>query len=164
MRSRVAVSLGSNSNAEANIKRAVKVLREKYGELTLSPVYQTASVGFKGDDFLNLVASFFTAEGVTNIVQTLKSIEQAMGRVESQAKYSSRTIDLDLLIVDDQIMNQDGVQIPRHEILHNAFVLKPLTDIHGELNHPVVNKKYAQLWQEMQPEADRIEVYDLDLS
>ncbi len=164
MRSRVAVSLGSNNNAEHNIKKALKALREKYGQLTLSPVYQTASIGFKGDDFLNLVASFYTTEYATKIVQTLKSIEQAMGRVKSEAKYSSRTIDLDLLIVDDRVIHEDGVQIPRHEILLNAFVLKPLSDIHGDLNHPVANKKYAQLWQEMQPRADRIEVFELDLS
>lgn len=163
MNSLVAISLGSNINPEINIKHAVVALREQYGDLMLSPVYQTASVGFDGEDFLNLVVSFTTEDDVHTVALTLKSIEDDLGRDRSQPKFSARSIDLDLLTYDDLIVDESGVQIPRHEILQNAFVLKPLSDIHGEKIHPEQGKSYFQLWQEMRQHADRINLFELEL-
>lgn len=154
---RVSVSLGSNIDSERNIRRALELLQQRYGELTISPVYQTAAVGFEGNDFLNLAVLFSAQDEVNEIVRSLKQIEDRMGRDRSLPRFSARSIDLDLLTYDSQVIDQDGVQIPRHEILRNAFVLKPLSDIMGEEEHPVVGKTYNELWEEMKNSADRIE-------
>ena len=159
----VSVSLGSNIDPERHLREAVEALRAHYGELTLSPVYQTAAVGFVGEDFLNLVVSFTTDEEVHAVVKFLKSIEDSHGRDREQPKFSSRTIDLDLLTYADLVINEPGLQIPRHEILQNAFVLKPLSDILGEAQHPEQHKTYLELWQQMAINADRIEPYELIL-
>jgi 2-amino-4-hydroxy-6-hydroxymethyldihydropteridine diphosphokinase len=159
----VSVSLGSNVDSERNIRQAIKLLQQRFGKLTLSPVYQTAAVGFAGDDFLNLVVSFRVSDAVGSIVRELKRIEDSMGRDRSQPKFSARSIDLDLLTYDDLIMDEGGIQVPRHEILKNAFVLKPLSDIMGDTKHPVVGKTYNELWKNMEAVADRIENITFEL-
>ncbi len=153
----ICVSLGSNIDRERHIRQALALLQQRYGDLTISPVYQTASVGFEGEDFLNLVVKFNSNEAVKEVVQALKQIEDHMGRDRSLPKFSARSIDLDLLTYDKLVVDEDGVQIPRREILKNAFVLKPLSDIMGDDQHPEVGKTYAQLWDEMKGSADRIE-------
>ena len=100
---RVSVSMGSNIDSESNLRQAIARLREQYGELTLSPVYQTAAVGFDGDDFLNLVVDFATTREVQEVVESLKAIEQQLGRDNNQPKFSARIIDLDLLTYDDLV-------------------------------------------------------------
>ena len=153
----ICVSLGSNIDRERHIRQALALLQQRYGDLTLSPVYQTAAVGFEGDDFLNLVVKFDSNDAVKEVVQALKQIEDIMGRDRSLPRFSARSIDLDLLTYDNLVVDEDGIQIPRREILKNAFVLKPLSDIMGDDRHPEVGKTYAQLWDEMKGSADRIE-------
>lgn len=162
MTSLVAVSLGSNIEAEKNIRKAVAELKTQFGQLTRSPVYKTAAVGFDGEDFLNLVVSFTTHKSVHCVAAMLKIIEDRLGRDRSQPKFSARSIDLDLLTYDELILDQPGVQIPRTEILENAFVLKPLSDILPTQQHPQLEKTYVQLWHDMQQNAGRIKLYELD--
>ena len=158
----VTVSIGSNIDAESNIRRAIDELRDSFADIAISPVYQTEAIGFDGDDFLNLVVSFDTDKTVQRVSRELKSIEDRIGRDRSQARFSARLIDLDLLTYDDLIMDEPGIQIPRHEILQNAFVLKPLSDLHAGRRHPELGKRYGELWQEMRDQAARIEPYDLE--
>lgn len=160
---RISISLGSNINPEHNIRQAVNALREHFGELVISPVYQTEAVGFEGEDFLNLVVCFDSLLDVFDVSARLKSIEDTLGRDRSQPRFSARAIDLDLLTFDDQVLDEGGVQIPRHEILENAFVLKPLSDICAELRHPQLGRSYRELWDEMQPSAGRIEQVEMKL-
>lgn len=157
------VSLGSNIDRERNIRLAIDALRELYNELTISPVYQTEAVGFAGDDFLNLAVCFDTDDPVQSVWRNLKVIEDSIGRDRTQPKFSARIIDLDLLTYDNMVMDENGLQVPRQEILKNAFVLKPLSDIMGDELHPQQCKTYRQLWQDMKQHADRIELFELDL-
>lgn len=159
----VSISLGSNIDRERNLRAAVARLRETYGRLLLSPVYQTAAVGFNGDDFLNLVACMETAQAPAIVVERLKSIEDELGRDRSQPKFSARRIDLDLLTYDDMVGDGAGFQVPRDEILYNAFVLKPMADVMRDQVHPVSGKTYRQLWDKMAEKGVRIERVALDL-
>ena len=159
----VTVSIGSNIEPDLNIRKAIQALRKAFGDLQISPVYQTEAVGFDGDDFLNLVVAFETDKPVQSVAHELKSIEDQIGRDRSQARFSARLIDLDLLTCDDLVMDEAGVQIPRHEILQNAFVLKPLSDIFAQGVHPQNGKTYADLWRDMQQQAARIDLYELEL-
>lgn len=161
MSSLVTVSLGSNIDPENNIRKAVVELTQQFGEMTVSQVYQTAAVGFDGEDFLNLVVSFNTVLSVQAIASGLKAIEDRIGRDRSQPKFSARAIDLDLLTYDHLVLDEPGIQVPRHEILQNAFVLKPLSDICGNDIHPELDKTYHQLWLEMEQSADRIGLFEM---
>ena len=76
----------------------------------------------------------------------MRDIEDANGRDRSGPKFSSRTLDLDLLLYDDLQINENGLKLPRAEILKNAFVLWPLAEIAPELQHPETGTAYAVLW------------------
>ena len=159
----VYVSLGSNVDRDKNIRLAIEAMRATFGKLRLSPVYESASVGFDGSDFLNLVAGIETENDIRAVVQKLHAIEDRLGRDRSKPRFSPRPIDLDILTYNELVMDVQGIQIPRHEILQNAFVLKPLCDIASDIVHPVVKKSYQTLWLEMAAEAPRLEIYDLSL-
>lgn len=161
--SEVYVSIGSNVDREANIQKAVRALRQAFGILSLSPVYESASVGFDGDDFLNLVAGIETDLPVEQIVAGFRQIEGDLGRDRSQPRYSPRAIDLDILIYDNLIMDRSGIQIPRREILKNAYVLKPLQDLIPNYRHPLDGQSCSELWLAMAPTAPRLDVFELAL-
>ena len=142
------ISIGSNIDAEKNIRGAVQALSEEFGTLLLSSVYESEAVGFDGDKFLNLVVGADTDADVYRVNDTLHAIEEQYGRVRSGPKFSSRTLDLDLLVYDDLILNEDGIQIPRDEITKNAFVLWPLAELAPHQCHPKSGISYAKLWQD----------------
>jgi 2-amino-4-hydroxy-6-hydroxymethyldihydropteridine diphosphokinase len=156
----VYASIGSNIDREKNIQQGIHELREQFHELKLSPVYETRSVGFDGDNFYNLVVSFETDQDVEQVVKTFRAIEMQAGRDRNQPKFSSRTLDIDLLLYDDLIYHNDRIQIPRDEITKYAFVLKPLVDLCGDSSHPVLNKTYAELWNELGLDSEGMTIVD----
>ncbi len=143
---RIYISLGSNIDREAHTRAGVAALREHFGELELSSVYESEAVGFDGDAFYNMVIACDTDLEVHAANRVLADIEDANQRDRSGPKFSSRTLDLDLLLYDDLVLSENGLTLPRDEILKNAFVLWPLAEIAPELKHPVVQKTYAELW------------------
>jgi len=161
MTARVYVSLGSNVEREARIRQAVQSLRAHFGEIDLSPVYDSAAVGFDGSNFLNLVAGLNTSLEVEAVAAIFHAIEDQLGRDRSLPKFASRPIDLDILTYDDLILDVPGIRIPRPEILKNAFVLKPLQDIAAQQIHPETGESYAKLWQRMAPNAPHLDIYPL---
>ena len=140
------VSIGSNINREHNIRAGINELREHFGAVQLSPVYESISVGFEGDNFYNLAAGFSTDLSIDELNQTLSSIEDRHGRDRSGPRFSSRTLDIDLLLYDD-IVNETDCVLPRPEIYKNAFVLKPLADIAGRMIDPIKGIEYSTMWK-----------------
>ncbi len=143
------ISLGSNREREASIRGGVLGLREAFGALILSPVYETEAEGFDGDPFLNLVAGIDTELGVGEIRAILRRIEAEHGREQGGERFAPRTLDLDLLTDGDSAGEIDGYRIPRDEILRYAFVLGPLADVAPEERHPTDGRRYLELWEEL---------------
>lgn len=161
MNNDVYIGIGSNVDAKHNISHALEEMHSAFGQLQKSPVYQSAAVGFNGDDFLNLVVKFETSLEVVAVVKQLRAIEDSLGRDRTQPRFSKRPIDLDILLYNDLEMNESGIQIPRGEILESSFVLKPLCDIAPELLHPLEKQSYCDLWQAMAPQAPRLDLVSL---
>ncbi|MGC8120095.1 2-amino-4-hydroxy-6-hydroxymethyldihydropteridine diphosphokinase [Marinobacter sp. VGCF2001] len=147
---RVYISIGSNIERYRHVTAALDALAEWFGELQISPVYESESVGFDGSDFLNLVVGVDTDEPVGTLSRYFKKLEAENGRKATAPKFSPRTLDLDILTWGDATGTIDGVELPRAEILKNAFVLRPLADIAPGEMHPVCGETYGRLWQTYQ--------------
>lgn len=145
---RIYISIGSNTNRQHYIRAGVRALSEHFLSLSLSPVYESESVGFEGDNFYNLVVAADTDLPLDEVDALLKQIENDNQRDRSAPRFSGRTLDLDLLLYDDLVYQNGKLQIPRPEITENAFVLKPLVDIAPELCDPLSGKPYGLLWGE----------------
>jgi 2-amino-4-hydroxy-6-hydroxymethyldihydropteridine diphosphokinase len=144
---RVYLSLGSNINREQHITAALNALDALFSPLIVSDAYDCQPVGFDGDNFLNLVVGFDTSHSVAELSAMLTKIENDNGRLRTGPKFSSRTLDLDILTFGDEVGVISGVTVPRGEIIENAFVLWPLSNVAGDELHPQLNKTYQALWQ-----------------
>ena len=121
------LSLGSNIDAEINLDFAQKELKKILTNIRLSSIHRTKAEGFEGDDFLNLVISGESNHSFKKINNKLKSIEDATGRDRDAPKFSSRTLDIDIvlqideneeiLFESDEIQRYDFVSIPLKELL-----------------------------------------------
>jgi 2-amino-4-hydroxy-6-hydroxymethyldihydropteridine diphosphokinase len=120
-----------------------------FSELEISPTYLAPPFGFVGNDFHNLVVSAQTELSVSEVVKVLRQIEFDHGRPEQAEKFSSRTLDIDLLLYGDYVGKIEGYKIPRSDIDKFDFVLRPLQDIAGDELHPLNGKSFAELWQKM---------------
>ena len=147
MNTPVLVGIGSNQNREACLQAALDALADWFGELALSPVYESQAVGFDGSPFLNMVAGFNTAMPLAELSRRFKKLEADHGRLRGSARFAAQTLDIDILTYGDQVGVFCGVELPRAEILVNAFVLKPLADVAGSRLHPQRGQSYQDLWQ-----------------
>ena len=145
---RVYVSVGTNIDRERNVASGLAALGREYGGLEQSRIFESQAVGFSGDLFYNLVVAFETAQSPQQVSALLHRIEDAHGRDRQAGKFSNRSLDLDLLLYNDLIVDEPGVTLPRPEILENAFVLRPLAEIAGDRKHPVTGVSFAALWDQ----------------
>jgi 2-amino-4-hydroxy-6-hydroxymethyldihydropteridine diphosphokinase len=152
----VFVSIGSNIDREYHIAAALDDLADAFGALVLSSVYQSEAVGFGGDDFYNLVAGFRCRASVGDLFSHLRAIEDRHGRRRDGPRFSSRTLDIDILVYDDLVGTVEGVELPRQEILENAFVLLPLAEIAGDRVHPGEKRTYGELWRDYDKSAQKL--------
>lgn len=141
----VFVGVGSNIEPRVHIPKGLTLLAERFGALQVSQAYRCPAVGFDGAAFINLVVAFNVTEPPLAVLHGLRDIEQRCGRDRNEKK-QSRTLDLDLLLHDNQVVERDGLHLPRSDILRYAFVLKPLAMMIPDQTHPVVGRSYAELW------------------
>lgn len=140
------LSIGSNIDKERHIPSALAELERRLGPLAVSSLYETAAVGFDGPSFHNLVASGVSELPVRRVAEILAEIEQQHGRTRESKKFSSRTLDIDLILYGDLVLEEGKLKLPRDEITRYAFVLEPLAEIAPEGRHPVTGERYADLW------------------
>ena len=142
----VYLSIGSNIQRKLHISSGIKALKKRYETVTCSPIYESVAVGFEGDNFYNLVTHFSTSDSIETLSEFLSKVEDENGRDRDGPKFGPRTLDLDLLLYDNQIIKSEKLCLPRPEIYTNAFVLRPLADIAGKVIDPVKKQSYQQLW------------------
>lgn len=147
---KVFLSIGSNVAPETNLKLAVRELRRRYGELSVSPVYRNRAVGFDGDDFLNLVVGCGVDCDLKRLSADIEEIHELAGRSRGREKFAARSLDIDILLCDREVTEGPPVTLPREDVLRYAFVLKPLSEIAPQGVHPLTGKTFANHWQDMQ--------------
>jgi 2-amino-4-hydroxy-6-hydroxymethyldihydropteridine diphosphokinase len=122
-------------------KRCGKILKE-------SSIYETAAWGHEEQKaFLNQVLKIETEFSPEQLLKSILEIEQDLGR-KRELKYGPRTIDIDILFFNEEIIDQHGLKIPHPQLQNRRFVLVPLNEIAAEKIHPVFNKTISQLLAE----------------
>lgn len=142
----VFVCIGSNVDRTINVARAIEELEARFGSLRQSAIYESDPVGFEGDPFFNAVVMLKSDKPPGELISIFRSIEAKSGRRRDEPRLGPRTLDLDLLLYDAQVIRCEGVVIPRHEIVEYAFVLRPLAEIAGGRRHPLTGEAYADMW------------------
>jgi len=146
---KIYLGIGSNIEPRKNISAGLESLERLFSKLEISPTYLAPPFGFEGDDFHNLVVSAETDLSIEEVVKVLRQIEFDHGRPEQAEKFSSRSLDIDLLLYGNYVGKVGGYKIPRSDIDKFDFVLRPLQDIAADELHPVSGKSYAELWLNM---------------
>ena len=134
------VSIGSNiGDRLENIQSSLDLIHSRIASLTgISCIYESESIGFDGDDFYNICASFFSNISPHLVMQQLLEIEKTLGRNRSdETKYISRIIDIDILLIEDLVIDSEELKVPHPEMCNRRFVMEPLIEIDPNLIHPV---------------------------
>ena len=145
---KIHISIGSNLGDKLkNIEKAIELIHLRIAIIqSISSIYKTEAVGFKGDDFLNVCISIFSNNLPTDIMQTLLDIESDLGRLRNNKnKIESRTIDIDILLVEDLILNTALLQVPHPKMHERKFVLTPLLEIDPKINHPITKESISDM-------------------
>ena len=112
--------------------------------LRLSPVYETDPVGPPQPPYLNMVAELETELSPKGLLAEMLGIEKALGR-ERRERWGPRTLDLDLLLYGDLVLEEEGLSVPHPRLHERAFVLVPLLDLLPEGRHPLLGQSFAEL-------------------
>jgi len=142
------LNIGSNQDRRKNIRLALNGLESNFTEITMSSLFESPSEGFIGSNFYNIGVNVETDKNINDVVNILHDIENSLGRDRNLPKFSSRIIDLDLVLYDNDI--NDKLNIPRRDILKYAFVLAPLSELNPNNIHPQERVSFLDLWNEFQ--------------
>lgn len=145
------IGIGSNlGNRQENCLHAIELLQKKGIIVTKrSSLYETEPWGVKDQPlFINMAIEIETSLEPGELLKVLKNIEKELGRQQT-LQWGPRTIDLDILLFDDIILNKDNLKIP-HPLLHERdFVLRPLCEIAPDVYHPLLKLRIYELLQKI---------------
>ncbi len=158
----LALSIGSNIDAESNIRAALGALSLEFENIRNSTTYESQAVGFDGDNFLNLVVLADTNKGLDDVTTFLKRLEDRLGRDRLQTRFSGRTMDVDILLYGNESGMFCGIELPRPEVTENAYVLQPLAELLPDVVHPATGMSYLKLWQDYDKSKQRLWATEID--
>jgi 2-amino-4-hydroxy-6-hydroxymethyldihydropteridine diphosphokinase len=160
----VYVAGGSNIAAERNIASAARALRRDFPGARFSSCYANAAVGFAGDDFINFVVELPTALTLDEVIARLQRIESDCGRPRNAPRWAARSMDLDVLLYDDLVLQSAQMTLPRPDLLKRPYMLGPLAQIAPQIVHPVAKRSIGELWQAFDRDAHTLRRVALDLN
>ena len=145
---KIILSLGSNQgNRNQNIDSCLEFLHNKVGTITkVSSMYESDSWGFESESFLNCVVQINSFKSPLKILKSIQKIEKELGRIRTETtNYSARTIDIDIILFNDEILELENLQVPHKQMHNRLFVLMPLNEISPYWKHPIYKKTAPEL-------------------
>ena len=140
---------GNQGNRKALINEAIKEMSD-IGKIKLcSSLYETAPWGFESSNsFYNQVVTYETNLSPENVLDKCQEVEKKLGRVRSGVQFSSRSMDIDILFCDSQVIDSSRLTVPHPRMALRNFVLAPLNEIMPDFVHPVIHKSISELFTE----------------
>jgi 2-amino-4-hydroxy-6-hydroxymethyldihydropteridine diphosphokinase len=146
------IALGSNIEPEKNLLGAVDRLHEIGDILRCSNVYQTPAIARTPQaDYLNAAVLVETELAPLQIYEQLRAIESDLGRVRTSDKYAARTIDLDLCIYDDLVMDMPEITLPDPDLLDRPFLAVTMAELDPDTVHPHSRETLAEISHRLRP-------------
>jgi 2-amino-4-hydroxy-6-hydroxymethyldihydropteridine diphosphokinase len=144
------IGVGSNvGDRKANCRKAFELLADTGRVISVSSLYYTEPVGYKEqENFINAVVSIETDLSARELLDACRAIEGRLGRKRT-LRWGPRTIDLDILLYGEHMINKPHLVIPHPLMATRMFVLAPLAEIAPEVMHPVLHKTAEQLLREL---------------
>lgn len=142
------IALGSNKGDKLNhLQQAVQLIYQRIGAIKqISKVYQSPAFGFESDDFYNCCLTLQSDLSAQQVLDILLAIEIELGRVRTNPNaYEARTIDLDIILADAEVIATETLIVPHPEMQKRKFVLLPLNDIASKIEHPIFKKSINAL-------------------
>ena len=138
---------GNKGDKMQNLQSALKLIEERVGEIQKkSGIYSTKAWGnLNQPDFINQVVCIETKLKAEELLNKLLNIEEELGRTRTEQKWMERTMDIDILFYNSDIINTANLTIPHPYIKDRKFVLIPLVEIADDFIHPLLNKSIADL-------------------
>ncbi len=159
---RVFLGVGSNIDRQSNLCIGLDTLQADFGLRRLSSVYESAAEGFAGPAFFNLAVELETDIELATLARFLRQLEYRMGRPRNATRFSSRTLDLDILCYGDLHGEVDGIPLPRAEITESAYVLAPLAELAPTALLPGSEESFAELWRRLGASMPPVEVVNFE--
>jgi len=147
---RIFLSLGSNlGDRSQNLKKGIGLLEQLAGKPgAISSIYETEPWGYDSDlNFYNQVIELFTPLRPFPLLEAIHEIEKSCGRDRSAPRFAPRTLDIDILLYADSVLEFPELVVPHPNLQERQFVLVPLTEIAPHVMHPILNKDMEQLLQ-----------------
>ncbi|NQX76310.1 MAG: 2-amino-4-hydroxy-6-hydroxymethyldihydropteridine diphosphokinase [Gilvibacter sp.] len=142
------LALGSNQgNRFEQLQAAVNALFETLGDVRkISAVYSSPAMGFEGPEFLNCIVKMESDLSNSKLIKEVLRIEKHLGRIRGEsAGYSSRTIDIDVIAIDDAEVDSKSLTVPHPAMQDRLFVLQPMHDLAPDWKHPKLRKTVTEL-------------------
>lgn len=146
MRERAYISLGSNVDPARWLPVAAGRLSELGEVLAVSRVYQSPAYGSPDHpDFLNAAAIVITSFPPGDVRAELRRIESALGRVRGEDKFAPRTVDLDLCLYGNLVLDKPDLIVPHPDVIQRAYVAVPLAELDPGFRHPITGETLARI-------------------
>ena len=161
------LSIGSNQgNRLENIQQCIQLIHLELGSVfKVSKLYETPSWGFESDAFYNCAIAIHTHKSPLKLLSAILKIEKKLGRIrkEQQLGYQSRTIDIDIISFENEIVQTETLEIPHPQMQNRLFVLLPINDLQLNFVHPIFEKTIPVLIDECEDKSVCKMVYNLEL-
>ena len=149
------IALGSNIDPETNLPLAAVRLSELGYPIAVSTVYQNPAIANEPQpDYLNAAVLIETALNPWMIRDKLREIETDLGRIRTADKFAPRTIDLDLCMLGDRVLDHELLSLPDPDLLKRAYLAVTLAELRPDFLHPITGDSLEEIANELRKDAD----------